>query len=140
MALEFKVAIDARDPLALGEFWQLALGYVRHPPPPGFDDWESALATWGKPPSTFNDVNSIIDPEGAGPPIVLQKVPESKAVKNRLHLDVNVGGQQAGRPDRVRAHVATLVAAGARVIREHEEDGTFWMVLQDPEGNEFCVH
>lgn len=139
MALEFQVTLDAHDPRALGEFWQRALGYVRQPPPPDFDDWESALTSWGLPPERFNDANAIVDPEGQGPRIFIQRVPEPRAVKNRVHLDVNVGGVADGRAERVRSHVADLVGAGAQVVKEYEERGEFWIVMQDPEGNEFCV-
>lgn len=139
MALEFQVTFDAHDPRALGDFWALALGYVRQPPPPGFDDWEAALTSWGMTPDQFNDFNALVDPEGDGPRLFIQRVPEDKGAKNRVHLDVNVGGEPDGRPDRVRAHVATLVTAGAQVVEEYDLRGEFWIVLQDPEGNEFCV-
>ncbi len=73
----------------------------------------------------------------------IQKVPESKTAKNRVHLDVAAGGGP-GTPLDVRraavdARVADLEAAGATIFRRVEERGGYWVVMQDPEGNEFCV-
>jgi hypothetical protein len=73
-----------------------------------------------------------------------QRVPEEKTVKNRVHLDLNVGGgREAGLGEnrrRVDAEVVRLEAEGATVIKPGgEERGEYWVVMQDPEGNEFCV-
>lgn len=85
-------------------------------------------------------VSAIVDPDGKGPRIYFQRVPE-KQVKNRVHLDVNAGGNrdvpEAERRERVDAKVAQLVAQGATVVRDAEEHGE--RVMRDPEGNEFCV-
>jgi len=86
----------------------------------------------------------IQDPAGARPGISFLKVPESKVVKNRVHLDVQAGGGRSEpwevRWPRVTEAVGRLVAAGATVILEDVHDGTpDHVVMADPEGNEFCV-
>jgi hypothetical protein len=60
-------------------------------------------------------------------------VPEEKVVKNRVHLDLNVG------PERLDPEVARLTALGARLLAEVNDVGSHHFVLADPEGNEFCV-
>ena len=73
----------------------------------------------------------ISDPEGRGPSIWFHVVPDAKAVKNRLHLDLApAAGDQ-------RAEVERLVMLGAKVLDDPPDDP--WIVLADPEGNEFCV-
>lgn len=78
MAIGFQVTFDANDPEALGEFWALALGYVRQPPPPGFDNWPDALRTFGFSEEEISGgiANALVDPQGKGPRIFLRKVPE----------------------------------------------------------------
>ena len=135
MAKTVQVAIDCADPAALSRFWAAALGYVLNPPPEGHDSWESWLSTMGVPESEWNSASALIDPEGAGPRIYFQRVPEGKAGKNRLHLDVRVGGGRAG----IGSEADRLVALGASVVGEKEERGELWVVMQDPEGIEFCL-
>jgi len=67
----------------------------------------------------------------SGPTIFFQKVPERKSVKNRVHLDLSVADRAA--------EVARLKGLGAKVMQEMDEGGYKWTVMQDPEGNEFCV-
>ena len=135
MAKTVQVAIDCADPAALSRFWAEALGYVLQPPPDGNDSWESWLTAMGVPESEWNSASAVIDPDGGGPRIYFQRVPEGKAVKNRLHLDVRVpGGRKSIQPE-----VDRLVALGATVVGPKEERGESWVVMQDPEGNEFCV-
>jgi hypothetical protein len=135
MARTVQVSIDCADPAALSRFWAEALRYVLNPPPEGHDSWESWLSAMGVPESQWNSASALIDPDGGGPRIYLQRVPEGKAAKNRLHLDVRVpGGREA-----VEAEVERLVALGASVVGPKDERGEFWVVLQDPEGNEFCL-
>ena len=87
-----------------------------------------------------------MDPEGIGPRVWFQIVPEGKQVKNRLHLDLSVsGGRGTPKPvrrERVQASVSELVAAGATVVGELELAGSdyYGVTLIDPEGNEFCLH
>jgi Glyoxalase-like domain len=87
--------------------------------------------------------NAVVDPDGNGPRIYFQRVPEAKTVKNRLHLDLNVGGGEGTPPEegrrRVDAEVERLLGAGATRLGAVEEDGGYFVNLQDPEGNEFDV-
>lgn len=141
MAKTFQVTFDAADPRALGDFWCEVLGYVRDAPPPGFTTWEDALAAWGLPEERWNDKNAVSDPDGVGPRIFIQKVPEPKTAKNRVHLDVNVSEGLRGdeRTTKIRAEAERVTSLGASVVTESSELGEFWMVLRDPEGNEFCL-
>jgi hypothetical protein len=144
MATEIQVVIDCADPAKLSEFWAEALHYVRQEPPPGFDTWQDFLRSEGIPEEAWNDASAIVDPETKGPRIYFQRVPEPKVVKNRVHLDLNVGpGMSAPLDDRRRIvdeEVERLTSAGATVFRPGSvENGEYWVVLQDPEGNEFCV-
>ncbi|GAA2011172.1 VOC family protein [Nakamurella flavida] len=144
MSRHLQVVFDAAGPAALAEFWKLALGYVSDPPPGGFASWDQALAAWGVPAENRDDANAIVDPDGAGPRVFFQKVPEAKAGKNRLHLDVSATptrGTDAEMWPEIERLVAELVGHGATVVEERRNAfGDHWMVMTDPEGNEFCVH
>lgn len=132
-----QITFDAADPSALAEFWALALGYVPQPPPSGFDSWE-AFAEANDMPGAVGDYGSVVDPEGVGPRLFFQKVPEPKTAKNRVHLDVHASGSESD-PELREAHIAKLVEAGATRGAEYSEFGASWVVMADPEGNEFCV-
>ena len=81
------------------------------------------------------------DEAGARPRLFFQKVPEGKVAKNRVHLDVAVSGGPAipleDRRPRVDDKVAELVAAGATQVSRFDVDHDYWVVMTDPEGNEF---
>ncbi len=142
-ALEVQVTFDCADPDRLARFWAAALGYQLQPPPEGFDSWDAALDAWGVPAEARNARSAAVDPGGRGPRLFFQKVPEDKQAKNRVHLDVRAAPGLEG-PDRTAALEAKaqgLLAAGAQVVRRVEPgplDGGF-IVMQDPEGNEFCL-
>jgi hypothetical protein len=138
----FQVTFDAADPAALSGFWAEALDYREEPPPPGFDDWEAFAAAQDIPPEDLDKYRALVDPEGRGPRLFFQRVPEAKTAKNRMHLDINVaprGATEEERRSSVAAVVSRLVDLGASVQRSFEEHGSYWIVMQDPEGNEFCV-
>jgi hypothetical protein len=144
MATKWSVTIDCAEPGALAAFWRVALGYVEAAVPEGFDSWEDWLIRLGVPESEWDDGAALADPDGVGPNISFLKVPESKVVKNRIHLDIQVGGGRgqpwAVRWARVTEAVERLTVAGATVISEVAQDGQPDHVLMaDPEGNEFCV-
>lgn len=107
------LVLDCQDPLALAEFWAPALGYV-------------AVGVAG--------AYVMLYPDGrAGPKLLLQQVPEAKSVKNRMHLDIDAVD--------IEAEALRLEALGARRVADdpvHEHD-TNWILMADPEGNEFCV-
>jgi hypothetical protein len=144
MVTRWTLTIDCAHPATLSAFWRLALGYVDAPAPEGFDSWQEWLTHQGVPEDEWDDGAFIADPDGVRPSISFLKVPEAKVVKNRVHIDVQVGGGRGGSWDirwpRVAAAVARLTAAGATVIREDIQDGTpDHVVMADPEGNEFCI-
>ena len=144
MATSIQLVFDTADPGREARFWSQALGYVLQPPPPGFDTWEAFLRAQGEPEEQWNDSSAIVDPEGRGPRIYFQRVPEGKTAKNRMHIDLNVGGGGEvpldDRKRRVDAEVARLKGLGASDARgAMERDGEYWVRMNDPEGNEFCV-
>ncbi len=125
MAIDWTVTFDARDPKLLAVFWAVALGYVDEE---GYD---------------YEDGASLVDPQGRGPAISFLRVPEGKTAKNRCHLDIRptTGWSDPDTRDEViRAKVADLIAVGAAVVREAPTgDHVEWVVMADPEGNEYCV-
>jgi hypothetical protein len=143
MATEFQVTFDSADPGAHAAFWAEALHYVKPPPPAGFDSWDAALDAWGVPAEHRNDRAALVDPDGAGPRLFFQKVPEPKTAKNRLHLDLRAAADvpREGRSDALEAECTRLVALGARRLQRLEatDIDEMFIVMQDPEGNEFCL-
>lgn len=143
MALAFQVTFDCADPAALASFWAQALGYQLDAPPPGFATWEEALDAWGVPHERRNDRSAVVDPTGVGPRLFFQKVPEAKAVKNRVHLDLRaaVGGPREERMDLLEAECERLIGLGAQRVHRADPAGAElgFIVMRDPEGNEFCL-
>jgi hypothetical protein len=144
MTTKWTVTIDCAQPAALAAFWRMALGYVEAPPPEGFGSWQDWFTHFEIPEGEWDDGAYLSDPEGVLPGISFLKVPEPKVVKNRVHLDVNVGGGRQEpwevRWSRVTAAVTRLTDAGATVIRVDPPDGQpDHVVMADPEGNEFDV-
>jgi hypothetical protein len=144
MGTSVQVVFDCADPLKQAGFWAEALHY-RMPGPPGeFATWEDWARANGIPEEHWNDAAAIEDPDGDGPRLYFQKVPEGKVAKNRMHLDLNVsGGRGTGLEERkaeILAEVDRLKALGASDGRgAMEKDGEFWVRMNDPEDNEFCV-
>jgi len=110
------LCIDALDPRPVAAFWENALGWRR----------------------TFEDEDEIVLEPPAGSPedgvvadLAVLRVPEGKSVKNRLHLDLRPGDQDA--------EVARLEALGAQRVAVGQDDSATWVVMADPDGNEFCV-
>ena len=143
MALAFQVVFDCLDPAKLAPFWAAILEYKIQDPPSGYDSWNDFLASLGVPEEERNAASAIVDPEGKKPRIFFQQVKEPKQVKNRVHLDVNITGDAPVSPEnrkkRIRSSVEQMVKMGATKKAECEENGEFWIVMQDPEGNEFCL-
>ncbi len=113
------VTVDCHDPYTLGSFWAQAFG--------------SSLQDDDEPgdPAAMVLVSTVA---GGGLGLLFERVPDDKVVKNRVHLDV-------WPTDRTRDEmVAHLAGFGATVVADHRRpDGTGWVVMADPEGNEFCV-
>jgi hypothetical protein len=110
------LCVDAAEPRKVATFWEAALGWRRT-----FDQEDQVCI---EPPEGSPE-------DGVAPDILFLKVPEGKAVKNRLHLDL--------RPKDQAAEVARLEALGARRVDVGQGADTTWVVLADPEGNEFDV-
>ena len=132
MARTVQLTFDAHDPAGLVGFWCEVLGYVREPLSP---EARAGLEAMGIDPDTSGRMfAAAVDPDGVGPRLLALKVPEGKTAKNRLHLDVRVGGA-----DQIAGEVARLVALGATHVGDFSEHGSTWAAMQDPEGNEFDV-
>ena len=120
-----EIAVDCHDPVALAQFWTAALGYhvVRS------EDGQVEIGPWEREPA---DLADRVRRAPTTPTLVFATVPEGKTVKNRLHLDLRpVGCSHAEEVER-------LIRLGAR--RADIGQGQVpWVVLADPEGNEFCV-
>jgi hypothetical protein len=118
-------------------------GYVEQPAPPGFENWDAFLDSIGVPEDQRDMAYAIVDPSGARPRVYRQKVPEGKTAKNRVHLDVNIGAGLGPdeRRSTVRNRAVELVALGATQLREVDDPrfGDYCIVMQDIEGNEFCL-
>lgn len=138
---EFQVTFDCAEPERVARFWCDVLGYVVPPPPEGFASWEEYDASL--PPEEQGSWFAILDPTGVGPRMYFQRVPEAKVAKNRLHLDVRVGTglEGAERLAVLEAECTRLVALGGVRVRLLEADGEneSCLVMQDIEGNEFCL-
>jgi len=143
MAIEFQVTFDSADPEAHSAFWAQALHYVEQPPPKGFQTWDEALQAWNVPPERRHDRAALIDPQGRGPRLFFQKVPEGKTAKNRVHLDLRsaAGVPPEGRVDALEAECTRLLALGATVVQRNGPDPIdgYCIWMRDPEGNEFCL-
>ncbi|MGW7257075.1 VOC family protein [Streptomyces sp. NPDC054834] len=146
--LHFKLVVDAADPHAQADFWAAALHYeaednsafVERLLELGALPGEATVEYHGRP--AFRDLIAVRHPDdpydkergtGLGRRLLFQRVPEAKTGKNRLHLDLHPG---EGRRD---AEVERLEALGAQVLRRVKEPAGEWVVMADPEGNEFCV-
>lgn len=107
------LVLDCADPEQLAQFWAPALGYAN-------------VGTFGSYVTLFPD-------GGDGPKLLLQRVDEPKTVKNRMHFDIEVVD--------IEAEAARLVELGATRVSEgqYSEHGSSWVLMHDPEGNEFCV-
>jgi hypothetical protein len=143
-ATKVQIVFDCADPAAQAAFWAEALHYVVPAPPPPHATWQDFLRSEGVPEESWNDANAVEDPDGEGPRLFFQKVPEGKVAKNRMHLDLNAGGGSSvpldERRKRVDAEVERLKTLGATDERGAiEKRGEYWVRMNDPEGNEFCV-
>jgi hypothetical protein len=102
------------------------------------------LTRVGIPEDQWNTRSAIEDPDGAGPRLFFQQVPEDKVVKNRVHLDVRAapGLQGEERMAALETESDRLIALGATRVRRYEPEPPMTaghIVLRDPEGNEFCL-
>lgn len=124
MTKAVQIALDCTNPRALADFWADALEY------------EIQLIGDG------SEKMLVADPNNVGPRLFLHRVPEGKVVKNRLHLDVIASGwgtpPERSRPI-VEAEAERLCARGATIVDVFDKPDDFFIVMRDPEGNEFCI-
>ena len=138
---QFQVTFDCAEPERVARFWCEVLGYVVPPTPKGFASWDSFDRA--RPPDKQGSAFACIDPSGVGPRLLFLRVPEGKVVKNRVHLDVRAGTGLVGeeRLAVLEAEAARLVTLGAvrgQLLLADEENESC-QVMQDIEGNEFCL-
>ena len=107
------LVLDCLEPQALAQFWAPALGYVEV--------------------GSVENYTMLVAKDDAGPRLLLQRVPEAKSGKNRMHLDIHVAD--------IQTEAARLEDLGARRVEAAplSEHGHSWVLMADPEGNEFCV-
>ena len=144
MSRRFQITVDCADPHRLAEWWADVLGWEVEPTDESFirsmveqghasDDETTTYAG----ALVWKDGAAIAAPdadaESACARILFQAVPEPKTVKNRLHLDIDVGA------DRCAIEAERLVAAGATLLHHGQQGPQRWITLADPEGNEFCI-
>lgn len=110
------LCVDARDPVSIAGFWESALGWRR---------------TYQEPDQVVLEPPEASVEDGVVPDLLFLKVPDEKTLKNRLHIDL--------RPLDQRAEVERLEALGATRVSVGQGPDATWVVLADPEGNEFCV-
>jgi predicted enzyme related to lactoylglutathione lyase len=112
-----QLTIDARNPWSQAEFWQKVLH-------------------WDISEESDDDVVMLVPPpevraQGMSPDLLFLRVPDEKTIKNRLHLDF--------RPDNQDEEVARIEELGARRVSIGQDPSVTWVVMADPEGNEFCI-
>ncbi|MDG9690177.1 hypothetical protein CJI59_06515 [Streptomyces sp. Alain-F2R5] len=138
---QVQVTFDCASPERVGRFWCEVLGYVPPSPPEGFATWDDFNRSL--PPEKRDAWFVASDPSGVGPRLYFQRVPEGKVVKNRVHLDVRAGTGLVGeeRVAALEAECARLVALGGVRVRllTADEENESCLVMQDVEGNEFCL-
>jgi hypothetical protein len=147
MTVSYQLVIDCASPEPLAHFWAEALHYIIAPPPSGFDSWDDFYRSIGIAEDELgNGADVIEDPNGEGPRIWFQIVPEKKSIKNRIHIDVNASGDRGSsletRRERVEAEAARLVSLGATRLSALDDEGLdhYAVALADPEGNEFDIN
>lgn len=134
-----QIAVDCADPHALARFWAAATGMevedhhdlVEEMVANGFANDHETVEIDGR--RAWSSAAACRDPHDRLPRLLFQHVPEVKAVKNRWHLDLDVGA------DRRDAEVERLVASGATRLWDGQQGPHTWVTMADPEGNEFCV-
>jgi hypothetical protein len=143
MAYDFQVTVDAERPHALADWWADALGWVVEPTDADFIQRMIAEGQATQDDTTthhgalvWKDGAAIRHPDDPGSGrsrVLFQLVPETKSVKNRVHLDLRVGAEEG------EAAVQRLTASGATFLHRGQQGPHHWVTMADPEGNEFCV-
>lgn len=136
----FQVTIDAAQPHVLADWWAQALGWTVEPQDADFirsmlaqGFASEAETTEHRGALVWATGAAINHPDGAAPRLLFNQVPEAKTVKNRVHLDLRSAAPATGE------ELDRLTALGATRVGEGRQGPHQWVVLADPEGNEFCV-
>ncbi|MGH3650762.1 MAG: VOC family protein [Acidimicrobiia bacterium] len=145
MAYSVQITFACEDPSRMAEFWSEALGYVKQPPPSGFETWDDFADSVGIPKLRRNDVNAVVDPDGVGPRLLFERWDAGEPNK-RVHIDLDVIADTDSplTPDERQGKLVEervrLEELGARFHRTASGmAGETWMEMFDPEGNWFCV-
>lgn len=139
MARPIQVTFDTADPHAQASWWADLLGYEvedHHDRIAGM--LEAGIVTDDQVMRVdgrlhFADLVGASDPDGAGPRLLFQRVPEEKVAKNRVHLDVRIGDAD------LDEEAERVAASGATFVEFQTQGPQRWAVMADPEGNEFCL-
>ena len=136
---QVQVTFDCKEPERVARFWCEVLGYVVPPVPEDFATWDDYQRSLS--PDERGSWFAAVDPSGVGPRLFFQRVPEDKVAKNRVHLDVRVGTGLEGeeRLAALEAECARLLPLGASRVRLLYDGTDSCIVMQDVEGNEFCL-
>jgi len=134
----FQIAIDCADPHSLARFWAGVVGYqvedhhdgVERMIAAGYADRDAAVEIDGR--LQWATATACFDPDGRGPRLLFQQVPETKTVKDRIHLDLHF-------PTDGNAEVERIIELGATRLWDGQQGPHTWITLADPEGNEFCI-
>jgi hypothetical protein len=137
MAYDFQVTVDSTDPHPLADWWAETLGWTREPQDPAFI--RSVIDRgWATEEDTTTHAGALVWKAGAaivhpenGRRVLFQLVPEPRAGKNRVHLDLRVDDNVGVR--------AALEARGATFLHEGRQGPQTWFTMADPQGNEFCL-
>jgi hypothetical protein len=142
-AFDLHIVFDCADPDRVSRFWMEALGGYDFPfgVPEGFTSWDEWADAQGIPEDQRPTGRTLVDKDRDRPDIFFLQVPQAKAGKNRLHLDLKVAPGLDGdaRRKRIDEEAARLTALGASVAITMDEPDGYHLIMQDPEGNEFCL-
>lgn len=135
---EFQIAVDCTDPHALVRFWAAVTGYriedhhdsVEQAIAAGYATREQAIEVDGR--MQWASASACHDPDGVGPRLLFQQVPEPKTVKDRIHLDLHFSENRD-------AEIERISSLGATKLWDGQQGPNTWVTFADPEGNEFCV-
>jgi hypothetical protein len=145
--VRYQLVINCADADRQARFWAAALSYELAPPPAGFASWDDFYRDLGVPEEELGlGADRISDPDGHGPAIWFQVVPDAKTITNRLHLDIHASGGRSlpieTRRERVDAEASRLAALGATIAGVLYQEGFdhYAVAMRDPEGNEFDIN
>jgi hypothetical protein len=135
LALRIQIAVDCHDVFRLADFWSAVLSYELMGTEAQWAEHSRSVATYPREAWA-----RIVDPDGSGPAILFHSVPEPKAGKNRIHLDIRAPRELSDdRQTRLMLFIEKIEALGGTKLRVVQDEHDYFAVMQDPERNEFCV-